>query len=530
MSVLPNTTNKCVICETVNTEELTALTQKGSETLLEYCALTKNERLANLLESNKSGLHVHNTCRNKFTDKRPVKRLKLDEEAGPSRRQLRSGKDAFSWKEMCFLCGTLIRGQVPVDSIHSTCTLQIRETILKAALDRNDSWGFEVMGRLEICCDLPAEEAIYHHNCYVNFTRNKSCVAEGLSSGRHKDQIMTKAFDKLCEWLEDGCENEWLSLVELHARMKLEANTDEVYSVKHLKRKLIERYGNHIYFAEKKGRNNVVCFHDMCSFIISDKWYEERKANQIDDTERIIKTAAKLIAAQIREIEDDMKQYPIIDDNVNESKFVPPLLSLFLKSIVSSNLEQISLGECIVQAARPRTVITPICLGLGVELHHTFGSKFLIKQLARLGFCVSNDEIIRYKQSVVLSKPPGYPTGKQYPAAFTQWVADNVDHNIRTIDGYNTFHGMGIISATTCLTGKFSASTESLSRVESRAHIGDIMKGRGVPIVPYHLSGKSGLVSLTMRELNHHRRPTTVPPITNLNPRRWVSTRMVIRL
>jgi len=30
-----------------------------------------------------------------------------------------------------------------------------------------------------------------------------------------------------------------------------------------------------------------------------------------------------------------------------------------------------------------------------------------------------------------------------------QYIADNVDHDIRTIDGQNTFHGMGIIAAIT---------------------------------------------------------------------------------
>ena len=32
---------------------------------------------------------------------------------------------------------------------------------------------------------------------------------------------------------------------------------------------------------------------------------------------------------------------------------------------------------------------------------------------------------------------------------FIQHIADNVDHNLRTLDGYNTFHGMGIIAAVT---------------------------------------------------------------------------------
>ena len=39
-------------------------------------------------------------------------------------------------------------------------------------------------------------------------------------------------------------------------------------------------------------------------------------------------------------------------------------------------------------------------------------------------------------------------TGYQ-PEMFIQHVADNVDHNIRTIDGLGTFHGMGIVTTVT---------------------------------------------------------------------------------
>ena len=32
---------------------------------------------------------------------------------------------------------------------------------------------------------------------------------------------------------------------------------------------------------------------------------------------------------------------------------------------------------------------------------------------------------------------------------FVQYGADNVDHNIRTLDGHGTFHGMGMVAAVT---------------------------------------------------------------------------------
>ena len=35
-----------------------------------------------------------------------------------------------------------------------------------------------------------------------------------------------------------------------------------------------------------------------------------------------------------------------------------------------------------------------------------------------------------------------------YPNWFSQWVADNVDHNSITIDGLGTMHVMGIVMAT----------------------------------------------------------------------------------
>ena len=81
---------------------------------------------------------------------------------------------------------------------------------------------------------------------------------------------------------------------------------------------------------------------------------------------------------------------------------------------------------------------------LGLKCITCLPQKYLIKQLSKLGFSVSYDEIIRFKQSSVLSTAAGDVTCDPFPGAFTQWVADNVDHNIRTRGQAMTpFHGMG---------------------------------------------------------------------------------------
>jgi len=47
----------------------------------------------------------------------------------------------------------------------------------------------------------------------------------------------------------------------------------------HLKHKLIERYDNHIILADVCGHKNIVCFRNMCSFILNNKCYVDRETD-----------------------------------------------------------------------------------------------------------------------------------------------------------------------------------------------------------------------------------------------------------
>ena len=81
-------------------------------------------------------------------------------------------------------------------------------------------------------------------------------------------------------------------------------------------------------------------------------------------------------------------------------------------------------------------------------MHHMFGSRFLIDTLHNMGFCSSYSEVQKFESSAVISRD----NENIQPLDTThclQYVADNVNHNIDTIDGNDTFHDMGIIS---CLT------------------------------------------------------------------------------
>ena len=78
----------------------------------------------------------------------------------------------------------------------------------------------------------------------------------------------------------------------------------------------------------------------------------------------------------------------------------------------------------------------PSAFWIGVELNKTFGSEWLVDHISRLGYCIWYDEVLRYKQKVWME------------FKIWIWVTENVDHNINTLTGKDTFHGMGTISVT----------------------------------------------------------------------------------
>ena len=202
-----------------------------------------------------------------------------------------------------------------------------------------------------------------------------------------------------------------------------EDREDAVYSCKQLKRKLLEQYGDHIFFAQVSGRKDVICLQDMAGYILSDTWYADRKVNAADKSRRIIQAAANLIKADIREQHYTTDRYPATDDMHDLdslTQWMPPLLLLLMQKLVSSQVQQLSLGNALVQADTPRSTVSPVLLGVGVTMEHTFGSKWLVNELSRLGFSVSYDEVVRVKQSVIQDEVSSESTLSHYPSSFTQ--------------------------------------------------------------------------------------------------------------
>ena len=141
--------------------------------------------------------------------------------------------------------------------------------------------------------------------------------------------------------------------------------------------------------------------------------------------------------------------YPLIETEAEtNANFLPQTQKLLLEGILASkdDVKVASIGQAIIQAAQPRVILAPLQFGLAVQLHHHFASRFLIGTLHRLGFCSSYQEAQLFNQNAALDQGTDMP---DYNGEFLQYVADNVDHNIRTLDGNDTFHGMGMIATVT---------------------------------------------------------------------------------
>ena len=67
--------------------------------------------------------------------------------------------------------------------------------------------------------------------------------------------------------------------------------------------------------------------------------------------------------------------------------------------------------------------------------------------LHKLGFCSSYTEVQRFENCA--SHQQNTNMGEVDSSQSLLFVADNVDHNQNTIDGLDTFHGMGMIACIT---------------------------------------------------------------------------------
>ncbi|CAC5406040.1 unnamed protein product [Mytilus coruscus] len=279
-----------------------------------------------------------------------------------------------------------------------------------------DEWELEVRGRLEFVQDLHGTDALYHQTCSVNFrTLKQTPLAFSPPAKKAKTQAggkssLSESFLFAAKYLQQN-EDEQITVTDLVKKMSKHCRIDDAYGVQHMKNKLQEHFGDKIIISEINGKQNVVTFRNTVRSILHE-FYEQTNTNRSIDEEKksIIKAAAKILKSEILFSETSTKAlYPSPDElsAQNNMKYVPESLQTLLQTIFSGKDTRLKINSN------------------------------LIDTLNSLGFCSSYTEIQKFDIPNFVAE------------SFLQYVADNVDHNSGTLDGNNTFHGMGIMAAVT---------------------------------------------------------------------------------
>ncbi|XP_037043653.1 uncharacterized protein LOC119079700 [Bradysia coprophila] len=422
------------------------------------------------------GQFVHKHCRRDFGRKSSKESYPEDLTAS---NQITSD---VSLDEICFFCGCpakyIENGKRRLD-VEIAKTSKFIENLPANIAKRSDEWSQKVANRIE---GKDLLNATYHKNCNIHFQTLKSIpLCHGVSVakqvGRPQNQSKLEALSKVVKLMESA-EDEIFSIKDLVELMQQEC--DEIIENRYLKKKLLEYFGERVLVITNDGKPDLLVLSQSVKPLIN-KLYEQQLSRQGQSERDVyVSKAADIIKSEVLVASANKECYPsseTLSDVAKQNQFLPNSLRRFLSEIfVEANCELkiASIGQAIMQAMRPRTIIAPLQIGLGVQLHHAFKSKFLIETLHKMGFSSSYSEVLRFRYCAASTVEEIHPN----PNQMVKFVADNIDHDTRTIDGKGTFHGMGIIAA-------FTPGQSSKVVVRSKATIEDVKAVGQIEVLPY---------------------------------------------
>ncbi|XP_028513605.1 uncharacterized protein LOC114574641 [Exaiptasia diaphana] len=457
----------CAICQkpvTKDSLDAVLIGEKGSE------GINRASKERNNIISTKPGQLVHKICRQDFCKPQNIQRA-LKEAKGESispqkRRSLtRSSDNLFSFQTDCFYCGTEAFGADDKKSrprdVFKVTTVETKDKVLKVCSNRSDTWAATVRSRVLQVHDLPAADAVYHKTCSSNFRTGKqipqaysnpeNSSKKRKTAGRPQNEDKYEAFLATVKYREENDEELLLTISDLQTKMSEYLDENQcAYGFTHMKEKLIDHFGNDVVITEINGLSNVVALKRTADSVLKEFHKSQKnKLSQDDEKKAIIQTAARLIKQEIKNVTTTGASYPQIEDDAEHHvEFLTESLKTFLSIIFAgkNRVKLASIGQSIMQEVRPRALMAPLQIGLAVQLHHNYASRFLIDTLHSLGFCSSYNEVQTFSQNASVDQATDIPS---FSREFVQYSADNSDHNIRTLDGKGTFHGMGMVASVT---------------------------------------------------------------------------------
>jgi hypothetical protein len=499
--------SKCIIC----LKKLTGPVVKNpSETgllsLFQACEVRGDDVAQRILPikdqilAREYPVSFHKACRGTYTSKSNLKYAGNVSEAAtgcssnsdPPARLTRglSSSSKFNIRSQCFICGSSSKRAEKLTQVVTGSGKTTREKVLKAASAREDGVVYQ---RMVAHPDLFAYDAKYHRSCYSHYISERNVnAAQRRGSTTLKSEDL--AFDELVEYISGtvlSSKKTVTSLSSLRDQYVTYFNEserpDSVYSWG-LKKRLINHFGDTLVFIDRIGKSDIVCSSDVTVGTALSKAAELQEQLQDDvemqsllespsnheDEKIVLYKAAGILRHRMADIHASREHYlPSADISKKKcADFVPNVLYDFISWLVDDNSYK-NVSSCSTESVKTsvstvsichdiigqcRNILTPVTLGLGVYIHHEFGSKKLVEELHAMGHCVSYDEVRRFLTSAALDQqsqdvyvPKGLRTAVDPDFAMVDAAIDNFDQNEETLDGKLTTHALAAVVYQRCL-------------------------------------------------------------------------------
>lgn len=362
----------------------------------------------------------------------PTEEIEESNENGPS----------FDFENFCFLCGK--EANLKLSSLLSISLVsnnKIRNTILNNLQHRDDEFSRNVTSRIENVPDLTGVNARYHRKCSMRAYRT---IPKQISSGCNASHDVDDAMKDIYEYINENTDECQFTVRELANQIKGDYKPD----LKTIKARLKQKYGAQIVIHESERMESVLCFPDLQYQLFLNESSRSKDLNEEDELVSSMRRAARTLRNCIRSAFYEQDSYPPTDNfMVDVFTVVPAPLQAFLEELIlegkRGSLEPWkrtcgTIAHMILSAVRPRSFFSSLKMALGCFLYRKIGCKFVISLLSSLGVSASYNEIRKYEDCLLQQ-----PERSISESAFSQFVFDNADFNINTLDGFKTFHAMG---------------------------------------------------------------------------------------
>ncbi|KAJ8668754.1 hypothetical protein QAD02_000013 [Eretmocerus hayati] len=359
----------------------------------------------------------------------------------------------FDFPDKCFICGG------DLDRNHKKVQTSKKDSISKlcsAALDREDDFGKNVYDRIH---NLNARDRIqlnYHTTCYDSFRYKKNRsdpivdeLSHEISVVQNDESSETEAFEVIYSYIESS-EKYAFSLQELQDIAK-----PVDISNYRMEKQLKSKYGERMYIHRKSGKTPEVYFKPLNLSNIYDFWWFDKDSLSAKERSGILDVACKILRQDILSEHYDTASYPPPNYFMSYvTSEIPESVKNFLGKLMASgsgkrkkNLmeEKDRLRKCntvahtIITTLRPKTFISKLHLSTATYIYRKTGSKLIITALSNLGVSATYYSLQLYEASLIMD-PPRRIVGQNVQLSH---VYDNTDHNVRTYNGYGTYHCLG---------------------------------------------------------------------------------------